>query len=150
MRSLNLKFPPMFLTILIMAFMVWPFPTEFWQGNVPQYLALVVALLAGGILFSCALNFYQAKTTVNPLEPNASSTLVVRGLYRFSRNPMYVGFAFLIIATALFFQRPSGVFWTLFLVGYLTVFQIKPEEQALVSKFGDDYRHYCQQVRRWL
>ena len=79
-----------------------------------------------------------------------TSTLVTTGIFRISRNPMYLSLTLWLLAWSLF----CGTFWGLLVVVafvvYLTEFQIKPEEQFLAQKFGQAYLEYKQSVRRWI
>ena len=94
--------------------------------------------------------FLRARTTVTPLKPEKASTLVVSGLYRVSRNPMYLGMLILLIGWTLWLGNPASLLLLPVFVIYVTVFQIKPEEAALSEKFGSDFDAYRRRVRRWL
>ncbi len=96
------------------------------------------------------LAFLLARTTVTPLKPEKASTLVVSGLYRVSRNPMYLGMAILLTGWALWRGNPAALILLPVFVVYLTIFQIKPEEAALLEKFGPSYEAYRRRVRRWI
>lgn len=154
MRALELKLPPAALMLLVMSGMqgygVWH-SAQLWP--VWSWWALLgLAFIAAGA--ACCLtgvwSFRQARTTVNPMAPAQASKLVIRGIYHISRNPMYVGFALMVLGVGVAWQQLSSVLWTLLFMAYLQRFQIQPEEQALTALFGDDYLQYCQQVRRWL
>ena len=111
-----------------------------------------IAVMGVGVLIEAvsALAFLRARTTVTPLKPEKASTLVVGGLYRVSRNPMYLGMLILLIGWALWLGNPVSLLLLPVFVIYLTVFQIKPEETALSEKFRSDYDAYRRRVRRWL
>ncbi len=94
--------------------------------------------------------FFRAKTTVNPLKPERSQALVATGMYKLTRNPMYLGMLLLLIGWAFWIGNPVGVPMLFVFVWYLTQFQIKPEEQVLAELFGEQYTEYKHQVRRWL
>jgi protein-S-isoprenylcysteine O-methyltransferase Ste14 len=111
--------------------------------------ATVLAVLGGGFCLAGVLEFRRARTTVNPVNP-ASSALVVRRVYRLTRNPMYLGFALLLLAFALGLGKLSGLLAVMVFMAYLQHFQIRPEEAALRTRFGAAFDRYCQQVRRWL
>ncbi|WP_210307157.1 methyltransferase family protein [Paenochrobactrum gallinarii] len=87
---------------------------------------------------------------INPLRPETTSALVTTGIYRYSRNPMYVGFALFLLAFAVLLSSPGALLGVLGFVLYIDRFQILPEEQALNVLFGADFTNYCTQVRRWL
>lgn len=96
------------------------------------------------------IEFNRAKTTVNPTKPQASSSLVTSGIYRFTRNPMYLGFLLILTGWAAAIPNVVAVLALLPFVLYLNQFQIKPEEKALMLIFGDQFRSYCSIVRRWI
>jgi protein-S-isoprenylcysteine O-methyltransferase Ste14 len=113
-------------------------------------LAIALALIGLAFLAPAAAAFRRARTTVNPLKPEAASALVVAGVYRFTRNPMYVGFASLLLAWAAWLAVPMTLLGPAFFVAYITRFQILPEERALRERFGERFDDYRRQVRRWL
>lgn len=94
--------------------------------------------------------FQKAKTTFNPMTPDDASSVVTSGVYRVSRNPMYVGFLLLLIGWAIWLSHPLPFFLLPVFVLYMNRFQILPEERALSAKFGKAYDSYQQGVRRWL
>ncbi len=111
-------------------------------------VAFVVAgfavALAGGFVFR------RAKTTANPLQPDMASSLVVAGVYRYTRNPMYLGFVLALIGWTVFLAAPLALLGPALFVVFMTRFQIVPEERALARKFGTEFAVYRQRVRRWL
>lgn len=120
-------------------------------GLVPRVIAATGILLAG--IFFClagVVSFRLAKTTVNPLKPETATALVTSGIYRVSRNPMYVGFAAFLLALAVWLASPFALAGVIGFVLYLNRFQIVPEERALAALFGGEFEHYRAVVRRWL
>ncbi|WP_443694132.1 methyltransferase family protein [Pseudomonas sp.] len=113
-------------------------------------LALVVLLAGLAICLAGVLSFRRARTTVNPLKPETASALVSSGVYRYTRNPMYLGFATVLIAWSILLAWPPALLGVLGFVMYMNIFQIGPEERALTSLFGREFTRYCSQVRRWL
>ena len=107
--------------------------------------------LSGGILaFAGTRSFKRAQTTINPLRPTNASSLVTSGVYRFTRNPMYLGLLLLLLGWSVYLSSVVALVGPVFLVLYLGRFQIAPEERALTAKFGKDYLDYTSRVRRWL
>lgn len=150
---LEKRIPPLLLVLIVGAAM-WciatvtlPLPLEDTFRRVAAGVLFVV-----GTLFPVAgvAAFRRAKTTVDPRTPEASSALVSSGIYRYSRNPMYVGFAVWLLAWAVFLGSGWGLLGVMFFVLYMNHFQIAPEERALRALFGDEFRAYEQRVRRWL
>ncbi|MBW8354966.1 MAG: isoprenylcysteine carboxylmethyltransferase family protein [Pseudomonas sp.] len=115
-------------------------------------LLLALPLIGAGQLFVLAggISFRRARTTVNPLKPEAASALVTSGIYRYTRNPMYVGFALWLLAWGLYLASPLVLLGVLGFVLYMNRLQIAPEERALGRLFGADFAAYRQRVRRWL
>lgn len=123
-------------------------PAFDFPGRVP-----LAALLAGaGLLIDLVsvAAFIRARTTVNPLAPEKSAALVVEGLYRFSRNPMYLGMLLILSGWAAWLGQPLGLVVAGLFVVLIERLQILPEERALEEKFGDGYRAYRKRVRRWI
>jgi protein-S-isoprenylcysteine O-methyltransferase Ste14 len=153
MRWLETRVPPP-VVVLLGALLIWglrrTFPEEgiFIPGRRPIYwtlLALGLLALAAGIF-----EFRRARTTVNPTTPGAASALVTGGIYRFTRNPMYVGDVLILLAVAVFFSNPLGLAGVVLFVVWMNVLQIPAEERAMEARFGEPYLAYKQRVRRWL
>jgi protein-S-isoprenylcysteine O-methyltransferase Ste14 len=153
MSSLELRVPPL-AVVAIAAALMWFAATVMpaVRVEVPGriLLASALALAGGSICLAGILQFRRARTTINPLVPGASSALVTNGIYRFSRNPMYLGFTLLLGAWALLLQNPLNIAVLAAFAAYIDRFQIEPEERALEAKFGADFRAYRRAVRRWL
>ena len=116
-----------------------------------RFMFSVVVLLVGAFFcLSGIVSFRRAKTTVNPLKPETASSLVSSGIYQISRNPMYVGFALLLVAWASYLGSPWALLGVLGFVLYMNRFQITPEERALKALFGEEFKAYQSRVRRWL
>ncbi len=101
------------------------------------------------IMSWCIISFaVQGRGTLSPVDP--TKRLVVAGLYKFSRNPMYVGVTLILIGEAIFFQ--SVELWIYSLVVFITFnsFAMLVEEPRLRRDFGDEYKRYCERVRRWI
>jgi protein-S-isoprenylcysteine O-methyltransferase Ste14 len=128
----------------------WLLPALRWLF--PGHQVLAVAALVAGLLISAAgvVQFRQARTTVNPMTPDASSSLVVAGIYRWTRNPMYLGFLVALIGIASWLASPAALLVLPFFVLYMNRFQIVPEERALAARFGASFEQYRRSVRRWL
>jgi protein-S-isoprenylcysteine O-methyltransferase Ste14 len=153
MRFLELKIPPPLVALLIGVAM-W-FAARLGPGlALPlavRIAALVVLALAGGaIALAGDMAFKRAKTTINPLKPQNATALVTTGVYRYTRNPMYVGLALVVLGWAAFLGSAVALLGIVVFVAYITRFQIVPEERVLSAKFGADYSAYTSRVRRWL
>ena len=153
MKTLELKLPPLVLWILsavavAIAARLWPSASLPFAGH--RAAAVVVLLLGIMTAIAGVVEFRRARTTVNPLAPVKASAIVDSGIYRLSRNPMYLGMALALGSLALWWASAVGAVLVLLFCSYLTQFQIKPEERALLAKFGPPYAAYLQTVRRWL
>ena len=116
----------------------------------PLGLAAGSLVLLGAMLATTAvLQFRSYKTTVDPREPAASSAIVTTGVYRFSRNPMYLAFGLILAGWSLYLAEPQTLLLIPVFVLYITRFQIRPEERLLEERFGSEYAEYSSQVRRW-
>lgn len=118
----------------------------------PSQLILAAVLGFAGLVLDLVsvFGFFREKTTVNPLAPDRAEKLVVSGFYRFTRNPMYLGMAAMLLAWGLWLGNGASLACVAFFLGFITQFQIKPEEAALTEKFGKDYKAYCAKVGRWM
>lgn len=155
MKRLELLIPPLLFAGVLMAliaFLSWWLPAGSMELPQPwRYgLASLLALFSFALVLPAAWAFAKANTTVNPRRPDATQALVSHGWYRFTRNPMYLGFLLALISTTLFTDHVSGIFISMMFVPYMNRFQIAPEERFLTQQFGDAYLNYCQHVRRWL
>jgi protein-S-isoprenylcysteine O-methyltransferase Ste14 len=153
MQALELKIPPPVVALLVAAAM-WGTSAITPTVDIPLPARITVAVLlavAGGV-FSIAgiIAFRAADTTVNPMKPDATRALVRNGVYRLTRNPMYLGLLFVLVAWAVFLSSPWTLLWPAGFVLYTNRFQIAPEERTLSTKFGADYSNYRSAVRRWL
>jgi protein-S-isoprenylcysteine O-methyltransferase Ste14 len=94
--------------------------------------------------------FRVARTTVNPLQPGQATSMVTSGIYRFTRNPMYLGMMLLLVAWSAWLGNALALLLAALFVLYIGRFQIAPEERMLSRLFGPDFDAYRGQVRRWL
>lgn len=107
---------------------------------------------AVGVLVAIAgiWQFRQASTTIDPAKPQKTSQLVTQGVYRFTRNPMYLGMVLVLIAAIVKLASLFGFIALITFILYITQFQIKPEERVIEGLFGKEYLEYKKRVRRWL
>ncbi len=153
MSALELKVPPPIVT-LVLALLMWLTPAVAGLVQIPDaariFCAVVLVCVGLGISIAGVLAFRRAKTTVNPVQASMASSLVIRGVYRYTRNPMYVGLVLILLAWAVLLANPFAVLWVVVFVLYITRFQIFPEERVLMSLFGNEYEAYKGRVRRWV
>ncbi len=153
MRWLETRIPPPIVAACF-ALLAWLFaPVEARASLAASSriaLGVAIALLGGAIAAAGSVRFHRAKTTVNPLHPEKASALVTTGIYRYTRNPMYVGMALVLLGFAAWLWWWPAVLAAAGFAAYITRFQILPEERALAQKFGAQYGQYCRSVRRWV
>jgi len=152
-QALELKIPPVALVLLFAATM-WLLSASASSMALAVPWRAPVALMLWSAGFAIALagvfEFRRAKTTVNPLTPEAATAMVTSGIYRYSRNPMYVGLLLALIGWAVWLSHLLPFALLPLFVLYMNRFQIEPEERALSAKFGGLFRDYRRSVRRWL
>jgi protein-S-isoprenylcysteine O-methyltransferase Ste14 len=113
-------------------------------------VAIVLASVGAAIAILGVVEFRSAGTTVDPRVPDQSMTLVIGGVYRFSRNPMYLGFLLVLSSWDVYLGSVPALFMLPAFVFYMNRFQIVPEERYMKEKFGDSFRRYTETVRRWV
>lgn len=151
--SLKKKIPPpiiAFACVMIGWFLTKMFPIfHIGLGDLRFYLALPFLALGFAIILYAGFQFLKNKTTVNPHSPEKTTTLVTNGLYRLSRNPMYLSMALLLSGIMIYLSSALALLSIPLFVMIINRLQIEPEEEALENLFGEDYRHYKTRVRRW-
>jgi protein-S-isoprenylcysteine O-methyltransferase Ste14 len=102
------------------------------------------------MLFLAAGLFREHQTTVNPLKPETASQLVTSGVFSLSRNPMYLGMLLILVALSIRFNPMGGILTCTVFIGFITKFQIIPEEIAMQKLFSEKFNSYCKNTRRWI
>jgi protein-S-isoprenylcysteine O-methyltransferase Ste14 len=153
MATLRLKIPPVVI-LLIAAATMWLMARATPEFRFPLPDKAVIAtvfLLAGIVIVGLGVaTFRRAKTTVNPRQPQNASALVTSGIYRVTRNPMYLGMLLVLIAWGALLAHGLALIVLPGFVLYMNRFQIAPEEATLTDLFGQRFRDYSHRVRRWL
>ena len=147
------KIPPPIWLLLFGVAMWFVAKSEFaYPVSIPFALFIAIGVAAIGVACSVTAlrQFSAAETTVNPLQPDTATSLVQNGIFGKTRNPMYVGLFFVLLAWAIWLQDLANIAVLLVFIVVLTELQIKPEEAALRTLFGDEYDAYCKRVGRWL
>lgn len=151
--SLELRVPPV-AVVSVAALCMWMLarwtPGLGWGGY--WRLGTAVLLLATGIVIAVAgvFEFRRMRTTVNPTTPQAASSIVCSGIYRHTRNPMYLGMLLVLAAWAVWLANPAAFAVLPVFLLYLNRFQIEPEERILAGLFAGEFDAYRRSVRRWL
>ena len=149
----QVRIPPVALFVVV-ALLMWAVASWLpsWRIALPgrTVVAILLLLAAGAIGIAGVRAFQRARTTVNPLRPEKASALVISGIYRRTRNPMYVALAIALLGWAIWLEHPLALLGVAAFVAWINRFQIAPEERALRALFGPEFKRYCSEVRRWL
>ncbi|NNM13993.1 MAG: isoprenylcysteine carboxylmethyltransferase family protein [Gammaproteobacteria bacterium] len=150
---MDLKIPPL-VQVLFSALLMWLVARYVQFGtvnfNTRSSIAAMLLLVALSVVAMAILSFRTARTTVDPMNPERASAMVSRGIFRYSRNPMYLGMVLLLLALVLYLGNIMNLLVLAGFVSFIVQFQIKPEEKALEKTFGEQYRNYKAQTRRWI
>ena len=142
--------PPILALVMIGLNYLSSFFIESTTFNYQGSLSVLVLIL----VLACAIPsfklFARYKTTISPLKPSDATALVTEGMYRYSRNPMYLGLLLLTIASTIWFGTWFGIIINIVFIFLINFFQIIPEEEALLEIFNEEYEEYKKNVRRWI
>ena len=141
------KIPPPLVALIAMllTFLSRDYLDIFYlHPHLQRTLFLLFLVIGVSVIFLATRQFKISKTTVNPLKPETASSLVTSGIFRRTRNPMYLGLTSLLISFSIYFSSVFGIIIYLPLfISYITIFQIIPEEDAMNKLFSNDYKSYC-------
>ena len=148
---MNNKIPPPIVTFIcgIAIYLSKTFFNQFFNYN-NNTISLFLLILGLLVFISAVKSFRKHKTTVNPLEPRKASSLVTTGIFKFSRNPMYLGMLIILLSISFRFNLIGGILTSLFFYFFITKFQIIPEEVAMNELFGNEFFDYEKKTRRWI
>jgi len=153
MKWLECKIPPVVIFVLCAALMGWIRSITDEIGLTP-WIRLTLAgilLLAGGISGVASLaHFRKARTTIHPNHPGNTRSLVCGGVYRFTRNPMYLALLLGLLAWSCVLDNAWTLLISALFIWFMNRFQIQPEERILEDLFGDEFTAYKRRVRRWI
>ena len=143
------KIPPPIVT-LVSALLIF-FSKELFPNYTFDYQStLSIGIFISGllILISAVSLFKKKETTVNPMSPEKASSLVVDGVFKYTRNPMYLGMSVVLLSISIQFNLMGGLLIVCLFVAYITAFQIIPEEEAMEENFGEEYLSFKRSTRR--
>ena len=150
---MQLRIPPP-IVLLLAALLMWALdhwlPLARWITPPWNRFAVLPCGLAVSVSVAALARFRRAGTTVNPMDPSTASRLVTGGVFRISRNPMYLGLTLLLIGWAVWLGSASPWLIPPLFVTIVTLLQILPEEEALGQLFAQQYVEYRHDVARWL
>ena len=147
----TIKIPPPLLVIILTS-LVYFSSTKLELIYLPyrQIVSVIILIIGLIVIVSPVVDFIKSKTTVNPVKFKNVNRLVTTGIYRYSRNPMYLGMILIIISTTIYYLNFLSVFSPLIFYIWINKFQINREEIFLEDKFGSEYLKYKSKTRRWI
>ena len=145
------KIPPPIVTLFfgLCIYLSRPYFPEF-SFSIQNSLSTISFVLGITVFATAVSSFKRQNTTVNPISIEKASSLVVNGVFKYSRNPMYLGMLFILLGLTFKFNLIGGLLFTSIFVIFISIFQIKPEEAAMEKLFDQEWKDYIKNVRRWL
>ena len=149
---LEARIPGPFVAIVIAGGMLLLSPTASLpiSDSPREIISTAIAVASGVIAVAAFFSFWRARTTFNPVHPERASTLLTRGAFGFTRNPLYLSLALLLLAYAVKLGSVVAFGGPPLFLAYITRFQVVPEERAMLANFGSAWTEYTQTVRRWI
>ena len=151
MIDIKTKFPPP-LVALTFGFLINYTKNIFPKIEIKNEIIFGSFMIISGliIILSAIILFKKYQTTITPLNPSNATKLITDGIYKFSRNPMYLGLLLVLVGISIILNLTGGFFFILLFILYINLFQIIPEENAMVDLFKDEFLEYKKNVRRWI
>ncbi len=148
---MNNKIPPPIVTLFfgLCIYLSRPYFPEF-SFSIQNSLSTISFVLGITVFATAVSSFKRQNTTVNPISIEKASSLVVNGVFKYSRNPMYLGMLFILLGLTFKFNLIGGLLFTSLFMIFISIFQIKPEEAAMEKLFDQEWKDYIKNVRRWL
>ena len=148
---MNNKIPPPIIALVCALGILFSKPFFREYSNVNNSSISILFFLIGIACFFFAIKLFKKhNTTISPLKPEKATSLIVSGIYMYSRNPMYLGMLFILISTSIRFNIIGGIISISSFIIYITKFQIIPEEEQLKRIFGEKFLNYKKKTRMWL
>ena len=142
--------PPPIVTIVFLFVIFFTKDLFRFSLTLPSLLGFIIILAGVMIIFIAARQFKAVNTTINPIKPEKASVLVNKGIFSYSRNPMYLGMLLIIIGFSIIHNLLAIIVIMPIWIIYITYFQIIPEEEAMEILFEEDFVNYCKKTRRWI
>ena len=148
---MNNKIPPPIIALVCALGILFSKPFFREYSNVNNSSISILFFLIGIACFFFAIKLFKKhNTTISPLKPEKATSLIMSGIYMYSRNPMYLGMLFILISISIRFNIIGGIFSVSTFIIYITKFQIIPEEEQLKRIFGEKFLNYKKKTRMWL
>ena len=142
--------PPLVVLILVISTFFSSKKIDLIQIPFQSLISIFILSIGILILLNPVLKFKKSKTTINPIKFKKVNKLVTSGIYKYSRNPMYLGLLMIVISSSIFYLNIYSILTPLFFYLWINRFQIKREEVFLEEKFGQEYLSYKTKTRRWI
>ena len=142
--------PPLVVLILVISTFFSSKKIDLIQIPFQSLISIFILSIGILILLNPVLKFKKSKTTINPIKFKKVNKLVTSGIYKYTRNPMYLGLLMIVISSSIFYLNIYSILTPLFFYLWINRFQIKREEVFLTEKFGEDYLSYKKKTRRWI
>jgi len=144
--------PPIFVILVFLLSLlcqnIFPITKVLWQTSIPFLAGILCFVLGFIIAIPAIIKFRESKNTLITFKP--TNSLQTSGIYKYSRNPMYLGLVIFYVGGSFFFGNLWSLLFIPLIVFTLTKFVIIKEEKYLQRKFGDSYNAYCKIVKRWI
>ena len=149
--DIKTKFPPP-LVALTFGFLINYTKNIFPKIEIKKEIIIGSFMIISGliVILSAITLFKKYQTTITPLNPANATKLITDGIYKFSRNPMYLGLLLVLFGISIILNPIGGLFLIPLFILYLNFFQIIPEENAMVDLFKNEFLEYKKNVRRWI
>jgi protein-S-isoprenylcysteine O-methyltransferase Ste14 len=149
--SAHVRIPPpiiVLLNVFLGILLNWIWPIQIIEGKIGWVLGPILISVGVGTMIFCSRAFRKAKTNVEPWK--TTRRIVTTGIYKYSRNPIYLSFIVIGLGIAFALDNLWIVLAQLSTIGFLQKYVISKEERYLESKFGEEYLNYRRKVRRWI
>ncbi|MBI1342736.1 MAG: isoprenylcysteine carboxylmethyltransferase family protein [Terrimonas sp.] len=145
--------PPPLIYVFVFLFSLWvnkmvPLREELTGKKYSLTMGILFILIAAMIIFAAIFRFIISGNTLVTIKP--AKSLQAIGIYRVSRNPMYLGLVFLYTGLAFLKGNTWTILFIPLIIIFVQAFVIRKEEKYLLRTFGNEYENYRSKVRRWL
>ena len=142
--------PPILVLILVIANYFSSKKIDLIHLPNQDSISILILLIGMLILINPIFKFIKSKTTIDPIKFKKVNKLITSGIYKYSRNPMYLGLLMIVISTSILYLNIFSIITPILFVCWINRFQIKREEIFLTEKFGKEYVSYKTKTRRWI
>ena len=142
--------PPLLVLILVIANYFLSKKIDLIHLPNQDLISILILLIGILILINPIFKFIKSKTTIDPIKFKKVSKLITTGIYKYSRNPMYLGMSLVLAGISIMVNPIGGLALVSVFILYINQFQIEPEEKAMTKLFKNEFSEYKKYVRRWI